>query len=58
MFDQRSKEQTKAAPDPLPGLAVEGFDLPDNLMIAGAVLQADGNVLLPGLTADIEHEES
>ena len=29
-------------PDPLPGLTVGGFGLPDNLMIPGAVLEAGG----------------
>jgi nucleoside 2-deoxyribosyltransferase len=38
-FAERSRSQVEAVPDPLPGLAVEGFGLPDNLMIPGAVLQ-------------------
>lgn len=36
-FALRSKAQVQVSPDPLPGLAVEGFGLPDNLMIAGAI---------------------
>lgn len=41
-FAQRSMAQRAAVPDPLPGLTVEGFGLPDNLMIAGAVEQGGG----------------
>lgn len=53
MFDQRSKEQTSAIPDPTHGMSVEGFDLPDNLMIAGAVLEGGGNrITLPELGQD------
>ncbi len=37
LFDARSRQQVAAMADPLPGLAIEGFGLPDNLMIAGAV---------------------
>ncbi len=36
-FAARSRAQMAAIPDPLPGLAVEGFALADNLMIPGAV---------------------
>jgi nucleoside 2-deoxyribosyltransferase len=36
-FAARSAAQVAAVPDPLPGLTVGGFGLPDNLMIAGAV---------------------
>ena len=47
-FDARSRAQTAAVPDPLPGLAAEGFGLADNLMIEGAALQAGGRrVVLP-----------
>lgn len=47
-FDARSRAQTAAIPDPLPGLTVEAFGLPDNLMIPGACLQAGGHpVVLP-----------
>lgn len=41
LFSERSRAQVAAVPDPIPGLAVEGFGLPDNLMIPGAV-QAEG----------------
>jgi hypothetical protein len=34
-------------PDPLPGLTVGGFGLPDNLMIPGAVETGGHPVLLP-----------
>lgn len=37
LFPARSAAQRGALPDPLPGLAEENFDLPDNLMIQGAV---------------------
>jgi nucleoside 2-deoxyribosyltransferase len=47
-FAARSLAQRTALPDPLPGLAVEGFDLPDNLMIPGAVEYGGGlPVILP-----------
>jgi nucleoside 2-deoxyribosyltransferase len=36
-FAARSQRHIAALPDPLPGLTVEGFGLPDNLMIPGAV---------------------
>ncbi|GAB0113564.1 nucleoside 2-deoxyribosyltransferase [Acidisoma sp. C75] len=42
LFAERSRAQVAALPDPLPGLAVEGFGLPDNLMIPGAVEAAGG----------------
>jgi len=41
-FATRSAEQAAAVPDPIPGLAVEGFSLPDNLMIPGAVEYGGG----------------
>jgi len=41
-FAERSAAQVAAVPDPLPGLTVGGFGLPDNLMIAGAVEAAGG----------------
>ncbi|MBD0273301.1 MAG: nucleoside 2-deoxyribosyltransferase [Acetobacteraceae bacterium] len=41
-FAERSRLQVAAVPDPLPGLSVEGFGLPDNLMIPGAVLDGGG----------------
>jgi nucleoside 2-deoxyribosyltransferase len=37
LFTARSKTQTAALPDPIENLLVEGFGLPDNLMIQGAV---------------------
>ncbi len=44
-FAERSAAQVAAAPDPMPGLAVEGFSLPDNLMIPGAVEYGGGLTL-------------
>jgi nucleoside 2-deoxyribosyltransferase len=41
-FAERSRRQLAAVPDPMPGLVVEGFGLPDNLMIPGAVLEGGG----------------
>lgn len=47
-FDARSRHQRTAIPDPVPGLATEGFGLADNLMIEGAVLDGSGaRILLP-----------
>ena len=46
-FAERCRAQTAAVPDPMPGLSVEGFGLPDNLMIAGAVAQGGQPVVLP-----------
>ena len=45
-FAERSAAQVAAVPDPFPGLAVEGFGLADNLMIAGAVLEGGGCPML------------
>ena len=45
-FAERSRRQVLAVPDPMPGLAVEGFGLPDNLMIPGAVLQGGGHPMV------------
>jgi nucleoside 2-deoxyribosyltransferase len=42
LFDTRSRTQRSAIADPIPNLAVEGFSLPDNLMIAGAVEYGGG----------------
>jgi nucleoside 2-deoxyribosyltransferase len=42
LFDTRSAAQVAAAADPIPGLALEGFGLPDNLMIPGAVEYGGG----------------
>ncbi len=53
-FAERSRSHCALVPDPLPGLAVEGFGLPDNLMIPGAVLQGGGHpVMLPRDGADL-----
>jgi nucleoside 2-deoxyribosyltransferase len=41
-FSARSDAQVAAVPDPLAGLAVEGFSLCDNLMIPGAVEYGGG----------------
>ncbi len=38
LFADRSRAVVAALPDPLPGLRVEGFGMPDNLMIPCAVL--------------------
>jgi nucleoside 2-deoxyribosyltransferase len=47
-FAERSLAQVAAVADPLPGLVVEGFGLPDNLMIPGAVEYGGGlPVVLP-----------
>lgn len=47
-FAERSRALASLVPDPLPGLQVEGFGLPDNLMIPGAVLQGGGHpIVLP-----------
>ena len=47
-FAERSRALLAVQPDPAPGLAVEGFGLPDNLMIPGAVLAGGGHgVVLP-----------
>jgi hypothetical protein len=40
------RQSHPALPDPIPGLSVEGFGLPDNLMIPGAVLEGGGNPML------------
>ena len=45
-FAERSAAQVAAAPDPLPGLSVEGFGLADNLMVPGAVLWGGGCPML------------
>ena len=47
-FGARSAAQVAAVPDAMPGLAIEGFALPDNLMIPGAVEYGGGlPVMLP-----------
>jgi nucleoside 2-deoxyribosyltransferase len=45
-FAERSRRQTDALPDPMAGLSVGGFGLPDNLMIAGAVEQGGGHAMV------------
>ena len=47
MFGERSRLHVAAMPDPLPGIAVEGFDLPDNLMVPGAVQAGGLPIVLP-----------
>jgi len=47
-FAARSEAQRAAVPDPLAGLEVEGFGLPDNLMVPGAVEYGGGlKMMLP-----------
>jgi nucleoside 2-deoxyribosyltransferase len=46
-FAIRSHAHLASIADPIPGLAVEGFGLPDNLMIAGALTHAGGLTLPP-----------
>jgi nucleoside 2-deoxyribosyltransferase len=45
-FAERCRTYGASVPDPLPGLSLEGFGLPDNLMIPGAVLQAGGYAMV------------
>lgn len=47
LFAARSQAQLVAVPDPMPGLTVGGFGLPDNLMIPGAVETGGLPILLP-----------
>jgi nucleoside 2-deoxyribosyltransferase len=53
LFAARSQAQVAAVPDPMPGLAVGGFGLPDNLMIPGAVETGGLPILLPKGGADL-----
>ena len=47
-FAARSRHHIKAIPDVVTGMAIEGFGLPDNLMIPGAVSHGGGHaVMLP-----------
>ena len=46
-FPERSRLHVAAVPDPLPGLALEGFDLPDNLMVPGAVETGGAPMFVP-----------
>jgi nucleoside 2-deoxyribosyltransferase len=45
-FAARSRCQVAAVPDAFLGMAVEGFGLPDNLMIPGAVLDGGGHPMI------------
>lgn len=45
-FAERSRALLAAMPDAMPGLSVEGFGLPDNLMIPGAVLGGGGHPMV------------
>ena len=48
-FAERTRTHLAALPDAMPGLSVEGFGLPDNLMVPGAVLQGGGqSIVVPG----------
>lgn len=42
-FAERCHRQAAAQPDPIPGLSVEDFGLPDNLMVQGAAMQGGGH---------------
>jgi homotetrameric cytidine deaminase len=46
LFAQRSTAHIATLPDALPGIIVEGFGLPDNLMVPGAVLQGGGHPMV------------
>ena len=53
-FAARSAALLAAVPDPMPGLTVGGFGLPDNLMIPGAVEQGGGlPIFLPEAGQDL-----
>jgi len=45
-FAVRSRHHVAAVPDAVPGIAVEGFGLPDNLMIPGAVSLGGGHPMV------------
>ncbi len=45
-FAERNRRYLDAIPDLHPGMAVEGFGLPDNLMIPGAVLEGGGHPMV------------
>ena len=45
-FAERSRRHLEAVPDPIFGLSVEGFGLPDNLMIPGAVQEGGGHPMM------------
>ena len=46
-FAERSRLHAAAVADPFAGIAVEGFGLPDNLMIPGAVEASGHEIVLP-----------
>jgi nucleoside 2-deoxyribosyltransferase len=53
-FSERSKALLARVPDPMPGLTVSGFGLPDNLMIPGAVERGGGlPITLPEAGRDL-----
>ncbi len=52
-FAERSRAVLERLPDPMPGLTVGGFGLPDNLMIPGAVETTGHPILLPQGGADL-----
>ncbi|HEV7268885.1 MAG TPA: hypothetical protein VGN83_28860 [Falsiroseomonas sp.] len=52
-FAVRSEALLARLPDPMPGLSVGGFGLPDNLMIPGAVETGGHPILLPEGGADL-----
>jgi nucleoside 2-deoxyribosyltransferase len=45
-FAHRTRTHVEALADPLPGIVVEGFGLPDNLMIPNAVLDGGGHPMV------------
>ncbi|MFC0408394.1 nucleoside 2-deoxyribosyltransferase [Roseomonas elaeocarpi] len=45
-FGERSRDHLLCAADPIPGITVEDFGVPDNLMVPGAVLDGGGLPLL------------
>jgi len=45
-FAERSRALLAVQPDAMPGLAVEGFGLPDNLMVPGALLLGGGQAMV------------
>jgi nucleoside 2-deoxyribosyltransferase len=45
-FAARRRRHIEAVPDVFPGMTVEGFGLPDNLMIAGAILDGGGHSMV------------
>lgn len=45
LFSERSMAYLERNPDPMEGVSVEGFSLPDNLMIPGSVLFGGGGAV-------------